>query len=184
MSDDMPSMIFSKEGKEIKPIKVFPVNGIMILAVYEGSLSPFDILLKYRQKIDQNKWSRIRTPKHIHWAVDVLLKMQHHESLTKEFLNFMINTWNQTTPIDSEDKRQSLDIDELLQIGTDELKKFEQLSKVGEYSIRFLILLAKLLMLQEKTNRQDAYMFRNLLESLKKNNDLFQIISSASFGGR
>jgi hypothetical protein len=180
MSGDIPSMI----SRGIKPIKVFPVNGAMILAVYEGKLSAFDILLKYRKKNANNKWSIIRTPKHIHWAVDVLLKMQHHESLTKEFLDFMIDTWNQTMPIVSEDKRQSLDVNELLQIGTDELKKFEQLSKSGEYSISFLVLLAKLLMLQEKTNRHDAYMFRKLLESLKQNNDLFQIISNASFGGR
>jgi hypothetical protein len=184
MSDDMPSMIFRKKNKEIQPIKVFPVNGIMVLAIYKGTLSPFDILLKYRQKNANNKWSRIRTPKHIHWAVDVLLKMQQYKSLTKEFLDFMIDAWKRTKPIESEKKRQSLNLDELLQVSTDELKKFEQLSKAGEYSIRFLILLAKLLMLQEKTNRHDAYMFRKLLESLKQNNDLFQIISSASFGGR
>ena len=153
------------------------------MAVYKGSLSDFDILLRYRQKDNDEKWSRIRTPKHIHWTVDILMKLQQNKRLTKSFLAFMLNEWNSTEPIDSEEKRQSLDLKELLYLSREEIRRFENLSKVGEYSIKFLILLAKLLMLQEKTNRRDAYMFKKLLESIEKGKDLFQIISSASFTG-
>ena len=74
-------------GKQ--PLAVFPVNGKYVLAVYKGSLSEFDLLLKYRQK-DESKefgWSNIRTPKHIHWAVDVLLKMHSNEEETNKFLD-------------------------------------------------------------------------------------------------
>ena len=41
-------------------------------------------------------------------------------------------------------------------------------------------MLAFLLMKQEKTNRNDAYMFKKLLISLKEQKDLFEIISIAT----
>jgi len=39
-------------------------------------------------------------------------------------------------------------------------------------------------MIQEKTNRADAYMFKNLLEALKKGEDIFSIVSIATHRGR
>ena len=52
----------------------------------------------------------------------------------------------------------------------------------------FLILLAKLFMLQEKTNRPDAYMFKRVLDGLKRGEDLFKVLSTATLaagrGGR
>ena len=39
--------------------------------VFEGKLSQFDILVRYKKGT-----LRIRTPKHIHWVVDILMKMQ------------------------------------------------------------------------------------------------------------
>jgi len=180
----MISMDFKKDGETIRPIKVFCVNGIMILAIYKGALSKFDILLKYRQKKKDGRWSRVRTPKHIHWTVDILIKLQQDKVLTKDFLGFMLNEWNSTEPIESEDKREVLDPEELLRLSKEEIKKYENLSKAGEYSIKFLILLAKLLMLQEKTNRRDAYMFKKLLNAINNGEDLFQIISKASYTGR
>lgn len=177
-------MDFKKNGKTNRPIKEFLIDEKIILAIYKGTISNFDILLKYRQKNIDGRWSRVRTPKHIHWTVDILMKLQQDKELTKVFLNFMLNEWNNTEPIDSEEKRQSLDPKGLLHLSREEIKKFENLSKAGEYSIKFLILLAKLLMLQEKTNRRDAYMFKKLLESIKKGDDLFQIISKASYTGR
>jgi len=45
--------------------------------------------------------------------------------------------------------------------------------------------LAKLLMLQEKTNLETAYMFKKLLKALKSGEDIFKIVSIASHtGGR
>lgn len=40
-------------------------------------------------------------------------------------------------------------------------------------------------MIQEKTNREDAYMFGNVLDALLKDNlDIFAIMSASGFGGR
>jgi hypothetical protein len=183
-SNIIPNMNFKKKGEVHDPIKVFQVNNSMIIAVYKGNLSKFDILIKYRQKLSPDKWSNIRTPKHIHWTVDILMKMQAYESLTQEFVDFFIDVWNKTKPMKTEKERQSLDLEGLLNLNKTEIEKFTQLSQKGEYSVRFLILLAKLLMLQEKTNRPDAYMFKKVLDGLREGKDLFRLLSAATMRGR
>lgn len=45
-----PKMPFKSKGVLKTPLKVFPVNGKFILAVYQDNLSDFDLLVKYRQK--------------------------------------------------------------------------------------------------------------------------------------
>jgi hypothetical protein len=180
----LPSMIFKRNGQEHTPLKIFEVNGSYLLAIYQGSLSEYDLLIKYRQKED-DKWSRIRTPKHIHWAVDVLIKMSLEEDKTKEFLDFLIDYWeNNVSPLTSEDERNSLLTDDLLNEVNNEAAQYTELSEKGEYSIKFLLLIAKLLMFQEKTNLDTAYMFKNLLEALKDGEDIFKIVSIATHNRR
>jgi hypothetical protein len=185
---DIPKMDFKLEGKIIKPLQVYPINEKFILAVYQGKFSKLDMLLKYRQKIKKNgidRWSSIRTPKHIHWAVDILIKMNQDKRLVEEFLEFLIQTWNSKNQHHSEKQRaEEIKPESLLPKTEEESKNFYELNKYGEYSIKFLILLAKLLMQQEKNNMRDAYFFKNLLEELREGKDLFRIISTASHTGR
>jgi hypothetical protein len=72
----------------------------------------------------------------------------------------------------------------LLEAHKDKIQEYKDISNFGEYRIEFLILLAKLLMIQEKTNMADAFMFKKLLEALKKGEDIFSIVSIASHTGR
>lgn len=177
-------MIFQRDGEVKTPLTVFEVNGSYIVGVYQGSLSNFDILIKYRQKIN-GAWSRIRTPKHIHWAVDILIKLHEDKEKTQAFLDFLLGVWSRTSPIRNRRQQQNiLSIDALLQDSQKLINKYETLSSKGEYSIKFLILLAKLLMIQEKTNLETAYMFKNLLEALRGKGDIFSAVSIASHTGR
>ena len=178
------TMTFRKGGSVIEPLAVFEVNGSYILGVYQGSLSEFDILVKYRQKVGES-WSRIRTPKHIHWAVDVLIKLHEDRAMTQEFLDFLLGVWQTTQPVRNRDQQQSnLSIEHLLHSSQSMIHQYDALSNKGEYSIKFLILLAKLLMVQEKTNLETAYMFKKLLEALRRGDDIFSIVSKASHTGR
>jgi len=167
-----------------KLINVFKVNDEFILGIYEGRLSKYDIVIKYRQKTKNGNWSRIRTPKHIHWAVDILMKMQAKPGKTKEFIDTLLKRWEEIEPLRSEEERKRrTDINYLLERYADELNRYRELSSKGEYSIKFLILLAELLMIQEKTNREDAYMFKKLLKALKEGEDIFNIVSIATHRG-
>lgn len=154
-------------AKGIEPLVIIEVNDTYILGVYQGSLSDYDLLLRYRQKDENTKsgWSRIRTPKHIHWAVDAIIKMHHNDKETKRFLQFLIDLWdNQIQPLKTNEERNLLlDVEKLKEEANTEADKYPELANKGEYNIKFLYLIAKLLMIQEKTNLSTAFMFKNYL---------------------
>lgn len=150
-----------------------------IIYVFQGRLSDFDIVIKYRKD-----GTRIRTPKHIHWVVDVLMKMQGNEALTKRYLLAIQNCWNSCRPLTNNDYET---LKSLIQAGESDISidQFMPLNQYGEYDVEFLYVLMELLAVQEKTNRADAYMFGNIIEELlETDRDIFKIISTAGFGGR
>lgn len=184
MVKKLPHMSF--RGSE--PLITIEINDTYILGVYQGTLSDYDLLLRYRQKDSSSKsgWSRIRTPKHIHWAVDAIIKMNHNSDETKRFLNFLIDQWdNHINPLTSDIERSTLLNVELLKNEANlEAVKYPGLANKGEYSIKFLYLIAKLLMIQEKTNLSTAYMFRSLLKALEEHKDIYKIVAVATHNRR
>lgn len=145
------------------------------LYVFPGTLSKNDFLIKYSKE-----GTRIRTPKHIHWVTDILMKMQGNSKLCKSFLKRMNELWKETFPLDdnSYDSIESI----VMAYGYPE---YDALNQYGEYSIEFLFVLMKLLMVQEKTNRPDAYMFGSIMNQLLEEPlDIFKVVSTAGFGGR
>lgn len=150
-----------------------------IIYVFQGNLSQFDIIIKYKK--DRK---RIRTPKHIHWVVDILMKMQGNEELTKKYLSAIQNCWNACVPLSNNDFET---LKNLIENGEKdiEIEKYFDLNAFGEYDVEFLYVLMELLAVQEKTNRADAYMFGKIIEELlETDRDIFKIISTAGFGGR
>ncbi len=150
-----------------------------IIYVFQGALSQFDIVIKYRKD-----GKRIRTPKHIHWVVDVLMKMQGDEMLTKRYLEAIQNCWNTCVPLTSNDFDT---LKALIENGEEDIdiEQYFNLNAFGEYDVEFLYVLMELLAVQEKTNRADAYMFGSIIEELlEADRDIFKIISTAGFGGR
>lgn len=165
-------------GQKIRAIIEYEFNDY-VLYVFPGKLSQFDILIKYKK--DGNK---IRTPKHIHWVVDILLKMENKKTKTRQFLKKIKQIWENSQPMTN---RQYETLCNLIQNGLNaiDITQFEELNSYGEYSIDFLYVLMQLLSTQEKTNRNDAYMFGQIIdELLELDLDIFRILSKAGFGGR
>ena len=150
-----------------------------IIYVFQGTLSQFDIVIKYKKD-----GKRIRTPKHIHWVVDILMKMQGNETLTKQYLETIQSCWNTCVPLTNNDYNT---LKVLIETGEEEIdiEKYFNLNTFGEYDVEFLYVLMELLAVQKKTNRDDAYMFGKIIEELlEADRDIFKIISTAGFGGR
>ncbi|MBD5092492.1 MAG: hypothetical protein HDT36_03825 [Clostridiales bacterium] len=172
-----------KEGTQIiegnnKAIIEFTFDEYVIY-VFQGKISQFDIVVKYRKNN-----TRIRTPKHIHWVVDCLMKMQGNEELTKQFLLEAQQYWNDCHPLTNNNFET---LKELVTTGLENfnIATYDNLNDFGEYSIEFLCVLMVLLSTQEKTNRADAYMFGKIIEQLlETDTDLFRILSTAGFNGR
>ncbi|MGM9561060.1 MAG: hypothetical protein ACI3WT_02300 [Phascolarctobacterium sp.] len=150
-----------------------------IIYVFQGHLSQFDILIKYKKD-----GKRIRTPKHIHWVVDILMKMQGNRILTKLYLEAIQNCWNTCVPLTNNDFDT---LKALIENGEKEIniEHYFYLNAFGEYDVEFLYVLMELLAVQEKTNRADAYMFGKIIEELLETDiDIFKIISRAGYSGR
>lgn len=175
---NIPTMIYKKQV----PLSIVPINGTYVVGIYQGKLkSPYDFILRYRQKGDNNQWSRIRTPKHIHWAVDILIKHYSEPQETDLLLDFLLTKWEEAEAIKNKrERRKLISKTNLLKTVNSEARNYPKLANKGEYNIKFLILIARLLIVQEKTNYEEAYMFKNLLEQLKKHQDIFKIVSIAS----
>ncbi|MDR2337300.1 MAG: hypothetical protein LBE20_01465 [Deltaproteobacteria bacterium] len=70
------------------------------LAIYKGTKteSIFDFVVRYRENFNTG-WSRIRTPKHVHWIVDILIKRSHDREETLLFVREFEKLWNSIKPI-------------------------------------------------------------------------------------
>ena len=166
------------------PLTAFRVNDSFKIGVYAGKKSPLDIIVKYRQKRRDGKWTKIRTPKHIHWVIDVLIKMDSEPKLTKRFLGFLIEVWGKTEKFQGEsDRDAALDLAALSRECAREFARFEKLGAHGEYSVKFLVLVALLLMRQERTNYENTQLFSTLFRKLRDGEDIFGIVSAATFRG-
>ena len=146
--------------------------------VFPGKLSENDIRIMYSEK-----GKRIRTPKHIHWTVDLLLKMQEERELTRVFIKELKSKWEKSSPLESNDEKTLVSLADDCITLTD-VDKYKDLNNYGEYDVEFLVVLMTLLMTQEKTNDPNAFMFGRILDSLLKDElDIFSIMSTAGFGG-
>ena len=169
------------DHEERTAIIEFKTNDYSLYA-FQGNLSDNDILIKYR-KNKNGKRTRIRTPKHIHWVVDVLMKMQANKGLTKDFLAKIKNIWDESFPLSNNDYNT---LKELIENKSNEINinNFISLTS-GEYNIEFLYTLITLLIYQEKTNRHDSYLVGNILDAMNKDDlDIFSIISTATLRKR
>lgn len=169
-----------KRGK-IKPIAELVLDddtSIYVLPGSRGQRPNCDILIKYKKK---NK--KIRTPKHIHWAVDLLIKKQFDEKLTNSFIEEIKKEWDDCKPLENNEFYTIKTISNECE-GKINKSKYNKLNDYGEYDIEFLIVLLTLMMYMEKTNSDNAHMFIDVLNSLLNDEiDIFKIISSATFNG-
>lgn len=109
------------------------------------------------------------------------MKLQGNPNLTKSFLRTMKKYWDNCKPLQNNDFKS---IKEIVNCEFDS-SEYADLNRYGEYDIEFVFSLIRLLSVQEKTNRADAYMFGNILDELLKDSlDIFKIVSTAGFSRR
>lgn len=115
--------------------------------------------------------------------MDLLIKKERDPILTNQLLTSFRNSWNNAVGLSI---RNYNSITYVLNNSTilSNLTQFTNLNQYGYYSVEFLAILMELLIVQEKTNNSNAYMFGNIINSLLNSQDLFSIISSATHRGR
>ena len=167
---------YSRKNKSIIDIEIDEY----LICVFEGRLSTFDILIKYREDD-----SMFRTPKHMHWVIDLLLKRENKHKLTVKYVNYISKVaWENANELNRRDYNEIKEIIEKSYCEKD-LTQFLELNKYGQYKVSFLTILLILLSVQEKTNNSKAYVLGNLLTKLSdKNIDIYSIVNLCNFRGR
>lgn len=177
----MQCSVKTRSGNRVKltAIKEFELNNGTVIGVFQGSYGnnpDLDIIVKY-----QEPSKRVRTPAHIHWAIDLLIKKEHNYELTLEFIKYLRDLWKKVEAFNSKEEQQKC---ELKFTNSKNLKKFEELDKYGEYPVEFIGHVIELMMIEEKTCNRDAFMFKGVLDALYAGAEIFQIVSKATFRGR
>ena len=106
----MQCSVKTKSGKYVKltAIKEFKLKNGTVIGVFQGSYGnhpELDIIVKY-----QEQGKRVRTPAHIHWAIDLLIKKEHNPKLTLEFIKYLRDMWNKVQPFTSKAEQQKCEL--------------------------------------------------------------------------
>jgi hypothetical protein len=170
-------MKFKRDGEEHIAIKEIKLSDGTIIGVFEGNRGAnpdHDILIKY-----QEKGKRLRTPKHIHWVIDLLIKKEHNKKLTLEFMKYLRCMYDKVEAFKSKEDRALCFLKETT---PEKLKKFEELNKYGEYKVDFIGHLIELMIKMEKNTppEKPARVFRELMEAMINEKDIFVIVSKAT----
>ena len=175
-------MKYKKDGKEHTAVKTIKLNDGTIIGVFEGSRGhnpDHDILIKY-----QEQGKRLRTPKHIHWVIDLLIKKEHNKKLTLDFMKYLREMYDRVEGFRSAEERSSFEFKETT---TAKLRPFEELNKYGEYKVEFIGHLIELMIKMEKNQppEKPARVFKELIDALIQEKEIFVIVSKATqIGGR
>lgn len=181
---DRPLAFKPPNEERLTSLREFDVDdGETIIAVFQGNRGDnpdLDIIVKYQQR-----GKRLRTPKHLHWAIDLLVKKQHQEDLTNEFVEFLIALYDQLQPFDTQaDRANRLENQIGVAVNGEVLERFQPLNEFGEYSVEFTGYILELMGICEKTGALNAFMFRRVLLAIRDGRDIFGIVSDAGYSGR
>ena len=174
-------MKYKHDGKEYISIKEIKLSDDTVMGVFEGSRGAnpdHDILIKY-----QEPSKRLRTPKHIHWVIDLLIKKEHNKKLTLDFMKYLRNMYERVEGFKSKEDRARCELKET----TDEkLKPFVELNNYGEYKVDFIGHLIELMIKMEKNTppEKPARVFRELMEAMIQEREIFIVVSKATQIGR
>ena len=87
----------------------------------EGAVDPdHDFDMKY-----QENGKRLRTPKHIHWVIDLLIKKEHNKELTLKFMKYLRDMYDKVEGFKNKEDRFNFIIKETT---PQKLKAFEKLN--------------------------------------------------------
>ena len=170
-----------KGAKEKLPrkfaIKEIHLSNDTIIGVFEGERGynkDYDILIKYKEGE-----KRIRTPKHIHWVIDLLVKKEHNKELTIKFMKYLRDMYDRVEGFKSKEDRANFEFKETT---PDKLKQFQELNQYGEYKVDFIGHLIELMIKMEKNMppEKPARVFKELMDSMIEEKEIFVIVSKAT----
>ena len=99
-----------KNKEKVQAFKEFHLQDGAIIGVFQGSKGKnpeLDIVVKYKDKFTKRV---VRTPKHIHWVIDLLIKKEHDRDLTLEFINYLFSMYDKIQPFKNKAEQQKCEL--------------------------------------------------------------------------
>jgi hypothetical protein len=118
---------------------------------------------------------RARTPKHIHLIVDLYLKWCRDPEATMRFRNHLLAVHDRIVP--------AVEYPPRLQVfRPEDIEEFVNLNRFGEYDVEFFLVVAELIMIQERTNYPAGTVNRKMYEAFGEK-DIYSVVSAATYRG-
>ncbi len=174
----------TKEFREDILLSEIKISDTLFLCITKWNLSEFDVKVNYKDLKDSEYR---KTPKHIHWIFDIMIKKEHKKDEIKDFVTFLLEKWQNLAPdfCSKELKKLHKWNKSLMDLFTEiknDLNIFEKLDHYWYFPKDFLGLFWYLMILQEKNNNSNAYMFKNMLEwVINDEYNPYKIISIATW---
>ncbi len=171
-------MQFRRNWEVHVPLRIIELQCWTLVWVYQWDrweVPELDILVKYKEGT-----KRLRTPKHIHWVIDILIKKEHNRELTLNFLNYLYSHYENIDRFGDKNEQENCSIEFFT---NEALSDFKDLDNYWEYSIEFIGCFLELFIRMEK-NHPNPFVFKDLMETLIQEDDIFRIVSKATQNGR
>ena len=138
------------------------------IGVYPGRKpeSPYDFIVKFREA---NK--RERTPAHVHLVVEMYVKYASNPQLTFKLKEHILSMLESIQPV-------SCFPPCLQYFKPEHVKLFEDLDRVGEFTVEFMLVVTELVAIQEKTNYPQGSLTESLYRAFGVK-DRFSVIQKA-----
>jgi DNA adenine methylase len=171
-----------RDGPRVNALREFELADGTKVGVFPGSRgynADLDIIIKY---LDPRKSNRLRTPQHIHWVIDLIIKREHDSRLTLDFLKYLRSFYDNSNAFESIEDRQICAVP-FYESGkhTD----YSSLDRYGEYSVEFIALIIELMVRMEKNTpaERPAHVFVDLVDAMIREQSIFELVSRATYKG-
>jgi hypothetical protein len=172
------NLSYKVRGKDIRldPLKTWDISDGSKIAIYQGGRSQrpdLDFIVKYRKE-----GTRLRTPSHTHWIVDLIVKGEVNKELTLRFVDKLITIYDSVDKFETVEERDSYE----LIYPRDTAIEFSDLNTIGALPIEFIVTLVELFSRCEKQT-DGAFMFRSMLnlcrQYLMGEKDYYQLVGTS-----
>lgn len=109
-----------------------------------------------------------------------MLKRQAKKRLTNRLLDHIDRIWTTTTDLRSIKDRNSY-FKSCKYFDKKLIQTFSSLDNYGDYPVSVLLLMVRLIVVQEKTSHVNAHMFHDLVVALRSDKGVWDVISKARY---
>jgi len=150
--------------KKLRSFRHFKMKDGFIVGMFQGSRGDnpkIDFIIKF---LEPGKKKRLRTPEHMHWVVDLLLKREKHERDVGEFVKYFLKFYYKAPVFKSVAARRRYKLKSPSYVR----KNFKTLIHNGTYSVEYLSHIIELFTLCEKVSPRENKMFEKALKFLNE----------------